>query len=77
MFKNISIIGDGGMGTVMSMLLCAKKLHVKMWSYDEKQLMHMAADMENKKFLPGYKLPESLKFEADDKKIMAGSDLII
>jgi glycerol-3-phosphate dehydrogenase (NAD(P)+) len=77
MFKKISIIGDGGMGTVMSMLLCEKKLHVKMWSYDEKQLKQMAAKMENKKFLPGYKLPASLEFEADDKKIMAGSDLII
>lgn len=77
MFKNISIIGDGGMGTVMSMLLCAKKLHVRMWSYDEKQLMQIAANKENKKFLPGYKLPASLEFEANDKKILVDSDLIL
>jgi glycerol-3-phosphate dehydrogenase (NAD(P)+) len=77
MFKNISIIGDGGMGTVLGMLLCAKNLHVKMWGYDEAQLMQIAKNRENKKFLPGYKLPENLQFEPDDKKIMAGADLLI
>lgn len=77
MFKNISIIGDGGMGTVLAMLLCEKNLHVKMWGYDAKQLMQMAAAKENIKFLPGYKLPDNLEFEPDDSKIMAGADLII
>ena len=77
MFKNISIIGDGGMGTVLGMLLCEKNLHVKMWGYDEKQLMQMAAAKENIKFLPGYKLPENLEFEPDDTKIIAGVDLLI
>lgn len=77
MFKNISIIGDGGMGTVLGMLLCEKNLHVKMWGYDEKQLMEMAAARENIKFLPGYKLPENLEFEPDDKKIFEGVDMVI
>lgn len=77
MFKNISIIGDGGMGTVLGMLLCEKNLHVKMWGYDAKQLMQMAAAKENIKFLPGYKLPENLEFEPDDTKIFDGTDLVI
>ncbi len=77
MLKNISIIGDGGMGTVLGMLLCEKNLHVKMWGYDEKQLMQIAAAGENIKFLPGYKLPANLEFEPDDKQIMAGADLVI
>ncbi|MBN1972477.1 MAG: NAD(P)-dependent glycerol-3-phosphate dehydrogenase [Sedimentisphaerales bacterium] len=77
MFKNISIIGDGGMGTVLGMLLCGKNLHVKIWGYDEKQLMQIAAAGENIKFLPGYMLPKNLEFEPGDKKIMAGTDLII
>ena len=32
---------------------------------------------ENVKFLPGYKLPETLVFEADDKRIMLGADLVV
>jgi len=101
MFKNISIIGDGGMGSVLAMLLCEKRtadsgqriadrkrkvddirntkyaIRVRMWGYDREQLEQMATSRENKKFLPGYKLPEALVFEPDDERIMAGADLII
>ncbi len=101
MFGNISIIGDGAMGTVLAMLLCEKAstaefaktaekksklnairntqytIRVKMWGYDGEQLKQIEEAGENKKFLPGYKLPDGLVFEADDERIMAGADLII
>ena len=77
MFKNIAIIGDGGMGTVLGMLLCEKSIAARIWGYDRRQLEEMERDRENKKFLPGYKLPEELEFEYDDKSIMSGADLIV
>ena len=85
MFNNVSIIGDGGMGTVLAMLLCEKsipvrgfdKLTIKMWGYDAKQLKQIQETRENKKFLPGHKIPESLVFEPQDSQIMAGADLIV
>jgi glycerol-3-phosphate dehydrogenase (NAD(P)+) len=48
-----------------------------MWGYDRRQLAQIAKNRENKKFLPGYKLPKDLTFEPDDKRIMAGADLIV
>ncbi len=77
MFANISIIGDGAMGTVLAMLLCEKQIPVRMWGYDAEQLKQMEREGENIKFLPGYKLPKTLMFEADDKRIMLGADLIV
>ena len=77
MFKNVSIIGDGGMGTVLGMLLCEKNIPVRIWGYNQKQLAQIEQERENKKFLPGHKFPESLVFEPDDKRIMAGADIII
>ena len=77
MLNNISIIGDGAMGTVLAMLLCEKKIPVRMWGHDVEQLRQMRSTGENKKFLPGYKLPARLQFEPDDKAIMAGADLIV
>jgi glycerol-3-phosphate dehydrogenase (NAD(P)+) len=77
MFKNISIIGDGGMGTVLAMLLAEKNIPVRMWGYDGEQLMETAKAHENRKFLPGHKLSEAIIFEPDDKKIMREADLII
>ena len=97
-YDKISIIGDGGMATVVAMLLCEKQQakpdtsrepraashepratshEVKMWGYDRRQLQQIAKKRENKKFLPGYKLPKTLIFEPDDKRIMAGADLIV
>jgi len=77
MFKNISIIGDGGMGTVLAMLLCEKGTAARMWGYDAAQLEQIARDRENKRFLPGYKLPGELEFEPDDRRTMGGADLIV
>jgi glycerol-3-phosphate dehydrogenase (NAD(P)+) len=81
-YESISIIGDGGMGTVLAMLLLEKfgippKTEVRMWGYDRRQLIEIAQNCENKKFLPGYKLPDALVFEPDDARIMDGADLIV
>jgi glycerol-3-phosphate dehydrogenase (NAD(P)+) len=67
MFKKISIIGDGGMGTVLGILLCEKNIPARIWGYNRRQLVWIAKHRENKKFLPGYKLPKSLSFEPDDQ----------
>lgn len=77
MFKNISIIGDGAMGTIMGALLCEKGAVVRMWGYDAQQLKEMELARENMKFLPGYKLPKELLFESRDEHILAGADLIV
>jgi glycerol-3-phosphate dehydrogenase (NAD(P)+) len=71
-YRDIAIIGDGGMGTVLSMLLCEKGIATRMWSYDAGQLAQIQHQRENKKFLPGYRLPATLVFEARDDHAMAG-----
>jgi len=77
MFKNISIIGDGGMGTVLGMLLCEKGIAARIWGYNRRQLEEIAKNRENRKFLPGYKVPKELEFEHDDKRIMSEVDLLV
>jgi len=65
------------MGTVLAMLLCEKGIATRIWGYDRRQLAEIAKSRENKKFLPGYKLPEALIFEPEDARIMADADLIV
>jgi glycerol-3-phosphate dehydrogenase (NAD(P)+) len=86
-YETISIIGDGGMATVLAMLLCEKLTashqpqatshEIRMWGYDRRQLADIERHRENKKFLPAYKLPKALIFEPDDERIMTDADLII
>ena len=75
--KNISIVGDGAMGSVCAMMLCQKHYAVRMWGYDAKQLGEIQNRKENFKFLPGYKLPDELAFESRDSEILKNADLIV
>ena len=77
MFKNISIIGDGAMGTVLANMLCEKGLSVTIWGHDKGQLDKIRSAGENIFFLPGYKLSKALKFEPRDSFIMKDCDLMI
>ncbi len=74
---NVTIIGDGGMASVLSMLLCEKGIATRMWGFDAGQLAQIERKRENTKFLPGYRLPDALIFEPRDDRAMAGADLIV
>jgi glycerol-3-phosphate dehydrogenase (NAD(P)+) len=77
MFRTVSIIGDGAMGTVLAMLLAEKEISVRIWGYDGKQLDDFRKSRENKKFLPGYRVPKTIQFDSGDASILAGADLIV
>ncbi|MHC5061180.1 MAG: NAD(P)H-dependent glycerol-3-phosphate dehydrogenase [Planctomycetota bacterium] len=77
MFEKITIIGDGGMGSICAMLLCEKGVKTTMWGYDPDQLASFEAAGENVRFLPGHKLPENLLFESRDDKAMASAKLVV
>ncbi len=76
-FQNVSIIGDGGMGTVLAILLCEKGITTRMWGHDAEQLAEIERHRENRKFLAGYELPDSLIFDPRDEQAMVGADLIV
>lgn len=76
-YRNVAIVGDGGMGTVLSILLCEKDVPTCMWGYDAGQLAETERHRENRRFLPGYKLPESLRFEPRDDVAMRDAELIV
>ncbi len=76
-YENISIIGDGGMGTVLGMLFSDKELRPRIWGYDADQLNAFARAGENTRFLPGYPLPQAIAFEPNDERIMLDADCIV
>ncbi|MDH7598700.1 MAG: NAD(P)H-dependent glycerol-3-phosphate dehydrogenase [Sedimentisphaerales bacterium] len=77
MFKNVSIIGDGAMGTVMAMLLAERGIRVRIWGHDAKQLAQIATARENSLFLPGHKIPPAVQFQPDDRQILQDAHLLV
>ena len=77
MSERIAVIGDGAMGTVCAALLANKGYQVGMWSYSPDQIADLREHHENRKFLPGIRLPLSIEFIADDSDIFRSSSLVV
>ena len=75
--KNISIIGDGGWGTTLAILLAEKGFSVTLWGAFPEYMVEMGRTRENRKFLPGIKLPFSIILTADIETAIQMGDIIV
>ncbi len=77
MSERITIIGDGAMGTVCAILLSRKGYEVVLWGYKAEQIEELERYRENRRFLPGAKLPAAVQLTAEDATCFAGARLVI
>ncbi|MBF0485029.1 MAG: NAD(P)-dependent glycerol-3-phosphate dehydrogenase [Candidatus Omnitrophica bacterium] len=77
LFSNITVIGDGGWGTTLAKLLAEKNFCVTMWGPFPENLHDIARCRENKKYLPGIKIPKSIRFISDLTTAVSSADLLI
>jgi glycerol-3-phosphate dehydrogenase (NAD(P)+) len=77
MIDQVTIIGDGQMATVCGLMLAEKNIPCRLWSVFPESIEAMRATRENRRYLPGVKLPATMSFTTDARLAFAGSDLII
>ncbi|MDD3292471.1 MAG: NAD(P)-dependent glycerol-3-phosphate dehydrogenase [Candidatus Pacebacteria bacterium] len=75
--KNITILGDGAWGTTLAILLAENGHNVFIWSAFPEHLEELDKKRENKKYLSGIKIPQSINFEKDLSIAIEKSDWII
>ena len=73
----ISILGDGGWGTTLSILLAEKGYPVKLWGAFPLYVKEVQKMRENRKFLPGFKIPENVELVSELHEACAGSEWIV
>lgn len=61
----IAVLGDGGWGTALAILLQNKGFDVSLWGAFADNIEALERDRENKKFLPGIKIPKNIKLTCD------------
>ena len=61
----ISVLSDGAWGTALATVLISNNHDVTMWGPFPEYIEEMAQSRFNSKFLPGVRLDDRLKFEAD------------
>jgi len=73
---NIAVLGAGAWGTALALAFSAQH-RIRLWTWQADHAADMIAARENKLFLPGYALPESMLITADAGPALADADLAV
>ena len=77
MKKKIAVIGDGGWGTAVALLLAEKGYGVTLWGAFPDYTALLNQKRVNEKFLPGVKIPASVRLTSDIGEIADSSLFVI
>jgi len=73
----VTILGDGAMATVCSILLAQGGPAITMWGAFEESIERLIQNRENQRLLPGTKIPPCVRLTANDAEAFEGCTLIL
>lgn len=73
----ITVLGAGNWGTTLALLLHANGHSLKLWEFYAERASHLKESRENREFLPGYQIPESIEITSDIAYGIDGSKVLI
>lgn len=73
---NITLLGAGAWGTALSIAFAGRH-RVTLWSREADVAVDLQTTRENRRFFPGYKLPESVVVATDFAASIAAAELLI
>lgn len=74
--SRVCVLGLGGWGTALALVLHHKGADVSLWGHDAAYAEDVARARENRKYLPGVRLPDGIHI-AGLPASLAGADLIV
>lgn len=78
MSTKIAVLGSGAMASACSMLLLEHPdQHVSMWARNPQYAEEMQRNRENRRLLPGVRLPDKLTVTSDLKEALDGADFLV
>ena len=72
----IAVLGSGSWGTAIAASLARNGRPITLWSHSHEAARAIATARENRKYLPGFRLPDSITVTADDAAI-AHADILV
>lgn len=75
--KKVAIIGAGSWGLALGLLLNEKDNEVTVWCYEEKEKEAILSSRENKRCLPGIKIPLEIMFTTSMEEALRGKDIVV
>jgi glycerol-3-phosphate dehydrogenase (NAD(P)+) len=72
----IAVLGSGSWGTAIASSLARNGRAITLWSHSHEAARTIATASENRKYLPGFRLPDSITVTGDDAAI-AHADILV
>src|SRR4051794_19200687 len=75
--EQVTILGDGAMATVCSILLTTGGHGVTMWGAVEESIERLLQDREQRRLLPGVRIPPTVRLTANDRDCFRGATMVL
>src|SRR6185503_16234399 len=75
--ERVTILGDGAMATVCSILLTQGGHDVTIWGAFEESIERLIQNRENARLLPGVRVPNNVRLTANDSDCFAQATLVL
>ena len=75
--SQLAILGAGSWGTALALALTPRFETVRLWSHDPARADEMQWQRENKRYLPGFRLPYQVTISSSLSATLAEADLIL
>lgn len=77
MSERVTVVGDGGMGTICAIMLAENGHAVRLWSAFDEQANDLRTHRENRRFLPGKVFPENIEIVTGQDGVFDEVDWIL
>ena len=77
MAERVTILGDGAMATVCSILLTQGGHEVTMWGAFEESIERLMQDREQRRLLPGVRVPNTVRLTANDTQCFDRATMVL
>jgi glycerol-3-phosphate dehydrogenase (NAD(P)+) len=75
--KRLTVLGGGSWGTALAMVLAPRFGRVNLWTYEAELAAEMAAERENKVFLPGFRLAPNIDVSSSLEESLRGAEMVL
>jgi len=75
--STIAVLGAGAWGTALALVIARNGHTVRFWGHDANEITQIVAARENKRYLPGFPLPENIHPDHRIEEVMKDVDGIL
>jgi glycerol-3-phosphate dehydrogenase (NAD(P)+) len=75
--EKITLLGNGAMGTVCSILFDANKHDITMWGAFEDSIERLLQNRDNTRLLPGARVPDAVRLTANERDCFTDATLVV